>query len=87
MPLHFSDDAVWGYSDHSLGIDMCLTAMARGARYVEKHFTLDKASQVIRDHVLSATPDEFRQMVDHGKPMAAFAALCRPDRPVGLDDP
>ena len=75
MPPTFSEDGFFGYSDHSLGIDTCLTAIARGARYVEKHFTLDKTSQVIRDHVLSATPKEFRQLVDLGRPMAQFAAL------------
>jgi N,N'-diacetyllegionaminate synthase len=75
MPARFGEDGFFGYSDHSLGIDMCLTAVARGARYVEKHFTLDKTSQVIRDHVLSATPREFRQLVDLGRPMAQFAAL------------
>lgn len=75
MPARFSDDGFSGYSDHSLGIDTCLTAIARGARYVEKHFTLNKASQAIRDHVLSATPEEFRQLVDLGRPMAQFAAL------------
>lgn len=76
MPAKFGEDGFVGYSDHSLGIDICLTAVARGARYVEKHFTLDKTSQVIRDHVLSATPDEFRQLVELGRPMAQFAALC-----------
>lgn len=75
MPARFTEDGFSGYSDHALGIDTCLTAIARGARYVEKHFTLDKTSQVIRDHVLSATPQEFRQMVDLGRPMAQFAAL------------
>jgi len=79
MPARFGDEGFSGYSDHSLGIAMCLTAVARGARYVEKHFTLNKASQVIRDHVLSATPDEFRQLVELGRPMARFAALCDPE--------
>ena len=34
--------ATIGYSDHSLGIDACLTAVSLGARIIEKHFTLDK---------------------------------------------
>lgn len=75
MPARFSEAGCFGYSDHSLGIEMCLTAIARGARYVEKHFTLDKTSQKIRDHVLSATPGEFRQLVELGRPMARFAAV------------
>ena len=34
--------ATIGYSDHSLGIDACLSAVSLGARIIEKHFTLDK---------------------------------------------
>ena len=83
MPARFEDAAFSGYSDHSLGIDMCLTAVARGARYVEKHFTLNKASQVIRDHALSATPGEFRTLVDVGRPMSRFAKLAAVPAPGG----
>ena len=55
-----------GYSDHTIGIDTCLIAISRGAKVIEKHFTLDKSNTMIRDHTLSATPDEFRQMVEIG---------------------
>ena len=41
-------------------------------RYIEKHFTLNKTSQVIRDHVLSATPDEFGQLVALGRELRLF---------------
>lgn len=84
MPISFDRQGFSGYSDHSLGIDMCLTAVARGARYVEKHFTLNKTSQVIRDHVLSATPDEFRTLVELGRPMGRFAALAESSRRDGV---
>lgn len=60
----------FGYSDHTHGIAACLLAVARGARYIEKHFTLNKTSQTIRDHPFSATPDEFRTMVDIGREMS-----------------
>ena len=53
-----------GYSDHTLGIETCLLAISRGATIIEKHFTLDKSDTTIRDHVLSATPDEFSNLVD-----------------------
>jgi sialic acid synthase SpsE len=43
-----------------------MLAISRGAQYVEKHFTLNKSSQVIRDHTLSATPDELRQLSQLG---------------------
>ena len=70
MPARFSPEAYFGYSDHLLGIEGCVLAVARGAEFIEKHFTLDKASAVIRDHVLSATPAEFRQLTDIGRPLA-----------------
>jgi sialic acid synthase SpsE len=55
-------DCPIGYSDHTLGIDACLTAVALGARIVEKHFTLDKNYSDFRDHQLSATPAEFAEL-------------------------
>jgi len=51
-----------GYSDHTVGILAPVIAAALGAEVIEKHFTLDK-SLPGTDHVLSATPDEFREMV------------------------
>ena len=56
-----------GYSDHTLGIETCLLAISRGATIIEKHFTLNKSNQSIRDHTLSATPEEFKLMVEIGK--------------------
>ena len=53
-----------GYSDHTLGIDACILAVALGARIIEKHFTFDKARSTFRDHQLSADPADFRLMVD-----------------------
>ena len=35
-------------------------AISRGAKIIEKHFTLDKTSDFIRDHALSAEPDELK---------------------------
>ena len=60
-------DKFYGYSDHLMGIEGCLLALSRGANLIEKHFTLNKTSRVIRDHGLSATPEEFRQMVTWGR--------------------
>lgn len=56
--------ATIGYSDHTVGIDVAATAVALGARIVEKHFTLDKGMSDFRDHMLSADPQEFRQLRD-----------------------
>jgi sialic acid synthase SpsE len=49
-----------------LGIEACLYALSRGAQIIEKHFTLDKSETLIRDHALSATPGEFRDLVKTG---------------------
>tara|TARA_B100001093_G_scaffold487583_1_gene523976 strand:+ start:1511 stop:2512 length:1002 start_codon:yes stop_codon:yes gene_type:complete len=52
-----------GYSDHTQGIDACLTAVVMGARVIEKHFTIDNNFSKFRDHQLSANPTEFKKMV------------------------
>jgi sialic acid synthase SpsE len=70
LPGRFTGDEWYGYSDHHHGIDACLLAIARGAQYIEKHFTLNRASTVIRDHVLSATPAEFAELTRHGDALA-----------------
>ena len=67
FPKDFKNSNYVGYSDHTIGIDMPLVAISRGAKVIEKHFTLDKTSTVIRDHVLSATPNEFKNLVNIGR--------------------
>lgn len=67
LPKDFTNSPYSGYSDHTIGIETCLLAIARGAKIIEKHFTLDKSSTVIRDHTLSATPEEFRILVNLGR--------------------
>lgn len=53
-----------GYSDHTIGISACEMAVKHyGAIAVEKHFTLDKKTNGLRDHLLSADPMEFERMV------------------------
>lgn len=46
-----------GFSDHTIGIDAAMIALSRGARIIEKHFTLDKAMYG-PDHSGSMTPAE-----------------------------
>jgi len=53
-----------GYSDHTLGINTCLLAVAKGAEIIEKHFTLDKNFSNFRDHQLSSDPDELKRLVE-----------------------
>ena len=63
----FQKDHIVGYSDHSIGIEMSLLAIVRGAQIIEKHFTLDKSNITTRDHSLSATPEEFRNLINLGR--------------------
>jgi N-acetylneuraminate synthase len=51
-----------GYSDHTLGIEIAVAAVALGAEVIEKHFTLDR-SLPGPDHSASLEPDELREMV------------------------
>ncbi len=67
MPKDFTSSHYAGYSDHSIGIEVPLIAITRGAKIIEKHFTLNKADTIVRDHALSATPEEFRTMVNIGR--------------------
>ncbi|WP_415300334.1 N-acetylneuraminate synthase family protein [Candidatus Pelagibacter sp. Uisw_134_02] len=52
-----------GYSDHTIGKDACLAAVAMGAQIIEKHFTLDKSFSNFRDHSLSADFKELESIV------------------------
>ena len=51
-----------GYSDHTLGIEVPIAAVALGATVVEKHFTLDRALPG-PDHRASLEPAELNAMV------------------------
>ena len=51
-----------GYSDHTLGIEVPIAAVALGAEVIEKHFTLDKNMEG-PDHNASLNPEELKLMV------------------------
>ena len=51
-----------GYSDHTLGIEVPIAAVALGAVLIEKHFTLDR-NLPGPDHLASLNPDELKSMV------------------------
>jgi N,N'-diacetyllegionaminate synthase len=55
-------DVAFGYSDHTLGIEVDVAAVAMGASCIEKHFTLDKTMEG-PDHRASLEPDELKAMV------------------------
>jgi sialic acid synthase SpsE len=55
-------DVPVGLSDHTLGIEIPLAAVALGATVIEKHYTLDR-NQPGPDHPFAVEPDELKAMV------------------------
>ena len=55
-------DVAYGYSDHTLGIEVDIAAVALDASVIEKHFTLDKNMEG-PDHKASLEPHELKAMV------------------------
>ena len=51
-----------GYSDHTMGIEVALAAVAMGAKVIEKHFTMDR-NLPGPDHSASLEPSELFRMV------------------------
>ena len=51
-----------GYSDHTIGIEVPIAAVAMGASIIEKHFTLDRNMEG-PDHKASLEPEELKQMI------------------------
>ena len=61
LPASFGGSVYEGFSDHTLGIEAALVAVGRGARILEKHFTLNKGLPG-PDHVCSCTPEELAEL-------------------------
>lgn len=59
-------DAVIGFSDHSIGIEGSLMAVALGAKIIEKHFSFDREAWG-PDHKVSLHPDEMKLLVESTK--------------------
>lgn len=62
MTIRDSFGVAVGYSDHTLGIEVAIAAVALGATMIEKHFTLDR-SLPGPDHKASLEPGELKAMV------------------------
>jgi N-acetylneuraminate synthase len=52
-----------GYSGHERGINVAIAAVAKGAKVIEKHLTLDRTLEG-NDHKVSLLPEEFQAMVE-----------------------
>lgn len=59
-------DCEIGYSDHTLGYAISLAAIAKGAKIIEKHFTLDKNMEGW-DHKVSADPSDLEIICKEGQ--------------------
>lgn len=70
-----------GYSDHTLGIEAVLGAVALGATVIEKHLTLDK-KMTGPDHKISLEPKEFKNMIEmiHNLEIALGDGVKKPQR-------
>lgn len=60
--IHAAFGVMVGYSDHTLGIEVAIAAVAMGARVIEKHFTLNR-NLPGPDHRASLEPQELKAMV------------------------
>jgi N,N'-diacetyllegionaminate synthase len=60
--LHKKFNVLSGYSDHTIGLSACKTAIALDAVLIEKHFTWDK-TQPVGDHKLSMDPNDLVELV------------------------
>jgi N,N'-diacetyllegionaminate synthase len=62
-----------GYSDHTMGLDAAVAAVAMGARVIEKHFTLANDYSDFRDHQLSANPEDMARLVQRIRTVDAMS--------------
>ena len=58
------DDPLIGYSDHSIGIEACKEAVRRGAKVLEKHYTLSHSLHCKTEsaHVCSMVQEELIEL-------------------------
>jgi sialic acid synthase SpsE len=56
-------ECLLGYSGHERGYHVAVAAVAKGAKIIEKHFTLDRSLEG-NDHKVSLLPHEFRAMIE-----------------------
>jgi len=81
-------DIAVGYSDHTLGIEVSLSAVSMGASVIEKHITLDRYMSG-PDHKSSLNPVEFSSMVDGirniEKALGSYEKKPSPSESVNID--
>jgi sialic acid synthase SpsE len=75
QPKDYPSSEYYGISDHTHGIEMSLLAIARGASFVEKHFTLSKSMNG-SDHKCSITPSELFSLKQYGTSLCKCYNIC-----------
>jgi N,N'-diacetyllegionaminate synthase len=74
-----------GYSDHCLGLEASLAAVARGACLLERHVTLDR-TRPGPDHAMSLEPHELRELVQRVRVVEALLGDgCKAPQPAEHD--
>lgn len=71
-----ADFHTWdGYSSHTHGIEDALLAVARGAKVIEKHVTLDKTEDSIKDNAFALSFEELEELVKYGRRLERLAEI------------
>ncbi|MDY6862150.1 MAG: N-acetylneuraminate synthase family protein, partial [Thermodesulfobacteriota bacterium] len=65
-----------GFSDHTMGCEAAKAAIARGAEYIEKHFTLSR-NLPGKDQKISAIPEEIKEIADYAKNIQELLGSCQ----------
>ena len=73
-----------GFSDHSIGTDLSLAAVALGACFIEKHFTFDKKMEGW-DHKISSDPKELKVITSGSKNIHEALGSYRINRVENID--
>jgi sialic acid synthase SpsE/sugar phosphate isomerase/epimerase len=72
-------DCIVGYSGHERGVAVAISAVAKGAKVIEKHFTID-STMVGNDHRVSLLPDEFKMLVEGIREVEEALGISEPRR-------
>ena len=64
-----------GFSDHTEGIHVAVAAVAKGAKIIEKHITLD-SNQEGPDHMASIEPDKLKKLVNNIRDIEKSFGIC-----------
>jgi len=79
------DGKIAGYSDHACGISYALYNITKGARIIEKHFTLNKGMDG-NDHIGSMNLDELKILREYGQELCSIDAIIKAQPHITRED-